>query len=56
MNRLESTKAINQLKLRAIKNGGYTKYSKQILKACEAHLEIFGYDLTPKQLKTETKK
>ena len=50
MNRLESTKAINKLKLRAIKNGGYTKYSKQILRACATHLEAYGNDLTPQQL------
>ena len=50
MNRLESTKAINKLKIKAIKNGGYTKYSKQILKACDLHSEVYGNDLTPKQL------
>ena len=51
MNQLESTKAINSLKLKAIKKGGYAKFKNQILLACKFHLEMFGTDLTPLQLK-----
>jgi hypothetical protein len=47
---LQSTKAINTLKVKSIRNGGYTKYKKQILDACKKHKELFGIDLTPKQL------
>jgi len=47
---LQSTKAINTLKLKAIKKGGYTKFKIQILEACKLHLEMFGTDLTPKHL------
>tara|TARA_R110002074_G_scaffold315635_1_gene486042 strand:- start:249 stop:407 length:159 start_codon:yes stop_codon:yes gene_type:complete len=50
MSRLESTKAINKLKLSAIKNGGYAKYAKKIIEACTLHLEAYGIDLTPQQL------
>jgi hypothetical protein len=50
INRLESTKRINKIKLSAIRSGGYAKHSKKILKACEYHLEAYGIDLTPKQL------
>ena len=50
MSNLESTKAINKLKLRAIKNGGYAKHSAKIMKACELHLATFGVDHRPKQL------
>jgi len=47
---LESTKAINSLKLKAIKKGGMQKFKSQILEACKLHLEMFGTDLTPKHL------
>mgnify|MGYP003647164035 CR=1 FL=1 len=47
--RLESTKAINQLKVRAIKNGGYAKHMTKIIAACTAHKAAFGIDLTPNQ-------
>ena len=47
---LESTKAINTLKSKAIKKGGYAKYKSQILEACANHKEMFGTDLTPKHL------
>ncbi len=47
---LESTKNINRIKLRAIKNGGYAKHSKKIIEACALHLEAYGMDLTPQQL------
>jgi len=46
---LESTKAINSLKMKAIKKGGYLKFKNEILIACENHKKIFGNDLTPKQ-------
>lgn len=47
---LESTKHINNLKVKAIRNGGYKKFSSKITEACIIHLELFGVDLTPKQL------
>lgn len=47
---LESTKAINTLKLKAIKKGGYLKFKNQILEACAKHKELFGTDLTPLHL------
>jgi len=47
---LQSTKAINSLKLKAIKKGGYNKYKEAIILACENHKKIFGTDLTLKQL------
>lgn len=47
---LESTKHINNLKVKAIRNGGYKKFSSKITEACRIHLELFGVDLTPKQL------
>ena len=47
---LESTKNINNLKVKAIRNGGYKKFSCEIIKACKLHLELFGINLTPKQL------
>lgn len=47
---LESTKAINSLKSKAIKKGGYEKFKSEILEACKLHLENFGTDLTPKHL------
>ena len=47
---LKSTKAINSLKVKAIRNGGYTKFKNQILEACAKHKELFGTDLTPKHL------
>ena len=50
MTQLESTKAINSLKSKAIKKGGYAKYKIQILEACKLHLKMFSTDLTPKQL------
>ena len=50
MTKLESTEAINKLKLSAIKNGGYIKHSKAILNACAEHNKHFDNDLTPKQL------
>jgi hypothetical protein len=50
MTRLDSTKAINSLKVKAIRKGGYAKFKDQILVACALHLELFGIDLTPKHL------
>ena len=50
MTLLESTKNINKIKAQAIKRGGYKKFSKAILGACEEHLNAFGIDLTPQQL------
>ena len=50
LTQLESTKAINTLKSKAIKKGGYAKFKNQILEACKLHLEMFGTDLTPKHL------
>ena len=47
---LESTKAINTLKLKAIKKGGYAKFKDAIILACANHKEMFGVDLTPKHL------
>ena len=47
---LNSTKSINTLKLKAIKKGGYKKFKTEILDACKLHFEMFGTDLTPKQL------
>ena len=47
---LESTKAINSLKSKAIKKGGYAKFKDEILLACANHKEMFGTDLTPKHL------
>ena len=47
---LQSTKAINTLKVKAIKKGGYVNFKNQILDACAKHKEMFGTDLTPKQL------
>lgn len=49
-NQLESTKAINTLKAKAIKKGGYLKFKNEILLACKKHLEMFGSDLTPLHL------
>lgn len=49
-NQLKSTKAINSLKLRAIKNGGYKKHATKIIEACALHKKLFNIDLTPKQL------
>jgi len=48
--KLESTKTINSLKAKAIKNGGYAKFRTQILNACAKHKELFGNDLTPLHL------
>jgi hypothetical protein len=50
MTRLESTKSINNLKVKAIRNGGFVKFKNQILDACAKHKELFGIDLTPKHL------
>lgn len=50
MTSLESTKAINKLKVKAIRNGGYLKFKKEILDACAKHKSLFGSDLTPKHL------
>lgn len=50
MTRLQSTKTINNLKIKAIRNGGYIRFKKQILEACSKHKELFGIDLTPKHL------
>lgn len=50
MTRLESTKAINNLKIKAIRNGGYAKFKTEILNMCAKHFELFGSDLTPKHL------
>jgi len=50
MSQLDSTKAINNLKIKAIKNGGYYKFRMKIIASCEKHLELFGVDLTPKHL------
>jgi hypothetical protein len=47
---LKSTKKINNLKLKAIKKGGYLKFKNEILLACELHKKLFGTDLIPKQL------
>ena len=47
---LESTKAINSLKVKAIRNGGYKRFKTQILEACAKHKELFGSDLTPLHL------
>lgn len=47
---LQSTKAINQLKLKAIRHGGYRKFKMQIELACDKHLQEFGVDLFPKHL------
>ena len=49
-NQLQSTKAINTLKVKAIRNGSYAKFKNQIIEACSKHKELFGTDLTPKQL------
>ncbi len=49
-NQLESTKSINTLKVKAIRSGGYAKFKNQILEACAKHKELFGTDLTPKNL------
>ena len=51
MTRLKSTKEINKLKLRSIKNGGYKRNASKIIKACTNHMEAFGIDLLPQQLK-----
>lgn len=51
MTRLESTKAINTLKNKAIRKGGYLKFKNAILTACQIHLDLYGVDLTPKHLK-----
>lgn len=48
---LESTKKINALKLKAIKQGGYDKFKNIIIEACLIHKSKFGKDLTPIQLK-----
>ncbi|MES2240459.1 MAG: hypothetical protein V4497_09410 [Bacteroidota bacterium] len=48
---LESTKAINNLKAKAIKNGGYDKFRNQILESCAKHNQLFGTDYTPNQWK-----
>lgn len=45
--KLRSAKAINDLKLKAIDNGGYEKFKTQIINACEKHKEKYGIDLTP---------
>jgi hypothetical protein len=50
MTQLESTQAINNLKVKAIRKGGYAKFKEQILTACAKHKELFGVDLTPKHL------
>ena len=51
MTRLQSTKNINSLKLKAIRNGGYKKHAKKIIEACNKHKDIFGIDLTPQHIK-----
>lgn len=51
MNELQSTKQINSLKVKAIRNGGFSKYKDQIIEKCKQHFEAFGIDLTPKHLK-----
>ena len=51
MKRLQSTKNINSLKLKAIRNGGYKKHAKKIIEACNKHKDIFGIDLTPQHIK-----
>lgn len=51
MDRLDSTKKINALKIKAIRNGGYAKFKEKIKAACEEHSAKFGVDLLPKQLK-----
>ena len=50
MTQLESTKKINTLKSKAIKKGGYSQFTNQILEACKLHFEKFGTDLTPRHL------
>lgn len=50
MDRLESTKNINQMKATAIRNGGYAKHKTTIMLACAKHRNRFGIDLTPKHL------
>lgn len=50
MTELESTRAINTLKCKAIRRGGYAKFKNAILEACRIHKEMFGKDLTPKHL------
>jgi hypothetical protein len=52
MTQLQSTKSINNLKERAIKNGGYSnvKFKSKIISACEEHLSLFGVDLMPKHI------
>lgn len=51
MTQLQSTQAINILKAKAIRKGGYAKFKDAILLACEVHKNLFGSDLTPNQLK-----
>lgn len=50
MTQLQSTQAINNLKAKAIRKGGYAKFIEQILTACAKHKQLFGTDLTPKHL------
>lgn len=50
-NQLQSTKAINSIKVRAIKQGGYNTNREAIIEACNLHKELYNVDLTPKQLK-----
>lgn len=50
MTQLQSTKAINSLKVKAIKKGGYLKFKNEILTLCKNHFILFGIDLTPIQL------
>jgi hypothetical protein len=50
MTQLQSTKAINSLKLKAIKKGGYQTMKSQIIKACENHFKMFGVDLKPSHI------
>lgn len=53
MTQLESTKYINDLKLKAIKKGGYHKLEKEIRLECKRHLDRFNVDLMPNQLKID---
>lgn len=50
MSKLQSTKAINALKVRAINNGGYKKNRSEIILACAKHRNQYGVDLTPKHI------
>ncbi len=50
MSALKSLKRINELKAKAIKNGGYEKFKNQLSTLCELHRAEFGVDFYPKHL------